>query len=111
MVQFYFFSYPKGSISIYTTLMRNILVALAMMGALLFSCSTVSEDYKKAANELCECMEESGYDGSDAANVKTNIGVCLLDAQVDLKNPKMITELEEKCPEIKEGFEEFVKSM
>ena len=90
--------------------MRNKLIAFAVV-VVLFSCSTISEDYSKAATELCECMAESGYDRSDAANIKTNIGVCLLDARVDLKNPQMASELEQKCPEIKEGFEEFVESM
>ena len=91
-------------------LMKNKFVVFVVMG-ILFSCSSVSEDYSNAAAELCKCMEESGYDGSDAANTKTNIGVCLLDAKVDLKNPKMASEVEQKCPEIKDGFEEFVASM
>lgn len=91
--------------------MKIKLVVFVVMGVLLFSCSTVSEDYSKAAADLCECMEESGYDGNDATNTKTNIGVCLLDANVDLKNPKMAAEVERDCPEIKDGFEEFVQSM
>lgn len=88
--------------------MKNILIAFVVTGLTLFSCSTISEDYSKAAAELCECMAESGY---DTTNIKTNIGVCLLDARVDLKNPQMVRELGQKCPEIKDGFEEFVESM
>jgi hypothetical protein len=91
--------------------MKKKIVAFAVIGVLFFSCSTASEDYAKAATELCDCMYESGYDESDAANIKMNIGVCLLDAKVDLKDPQMITELDEKCSDIKEGFEEFVKNM
>lgn len=91
--------------------MKKKIVAFMVIGVLSFSCSTSSEDYAKAATELCDCMEESGYDESDAANIKTNIGVCLLDAKVDLTDPKMAIEVEEKCPEIKEEFEAFVKSM
>ena len=91
--------------------MKKKIVAFAVIGMLLVSCSTASENYSKAATELCECMQESGYDAIDTSNIKMNIGICLLDSKVDLKNPKMLTELENKCPEIKEGFEEFVNKM
>lgn len=83
----------------------------AILGISLFSCSDVSDDYSTAATELCECMKESAYDEGNTGNVKMNIGVCLLDVKVDLKNSEMTRELEDKCPEIKEGFEEFLKSM
>lgn len=75
------------------------------------SCSSISEEYKSAARELCECMNENGYENNDAGNVKMNIGVCLLDAAVDVKNPQMAIEIGKKCPELKEGFEEFVEDL
>ena len=91
--------------------MRLNFVVLAFVGVVLLSCSTVNEDYSTAATELCECMKESGYDANDATNTKTNIGLCLLDAKVDLRNPQMVVEIEKSCPEIKDKFVEFVEGM
>ena len=85
--------------------------AFAVMGMVLFSCSTKMEDYSSAADEFCECMKSSSYDANDATNTKTNIGLCLLDAKVDLKNPQMVAEIENSCPEIKDEFVEFVEGM
>lgn len=90
--------------------MRTI-VGFISMGVLLVSCSSQSENYLIEADELCKCMSESGYDLNDKADVKMNIGVCLLDVKVDLKDPEMAAQLKKKCPEITEGFEEFVDDM
>ena len=82
-----------------------------MFGVLLVSCSSESEEYAIAADQLCKCMNESGSDLNDTSDLKMNIGVCLLDVKVDLKDPQMLTQVEKKCPEIKEGFEEFIDDM
>lgn len=81
------------------------------LGVIFFSCSTSSEDYKDSAKALCECMSENGYESTSAENIKLNIGVCLLDATVDLKNPQLAIEIGAECPELKEGFEEFVSEL
>ncbi len=91
--------------------MKKKIVTLSAIGVLFLSCSTPSEDYAVAAKELCKCMEENGNEGSFDPLVKVNLGACLLDAQVDLKDPKMLKAVEAECPEIKGGFEEFINGM
>ena len=91
--------------------MKKKLLAYVAVGVLLASCSASSEDYTVAAKELCSCMKENGNEGADDPMIKVNLGLCLLDAGVDLKDPQMSKAVETECSEIKEGFEDYVKSM
>lgn len=77
----------------------------------LFSCSTSSEEYEKAAVNLCNCMEESSYEEVTASDVYVNMGVCLLGSTVDLNDPRMVESIEQKCPEMKQIFVTFIERM
>ena len=85
--------------------------AYLSLGFLLISCSSPSDKFAVEVDQLCECMKKSGYDPKDKADLKMTLGVCLLDAKVDLKDDQMVVELEKKCPEIVEGFEEFIDGL
>lgn len=91
--------------------MKKKLLVMLVLGILIISCSSESEEYSIAADQLCKCMNESGSDLNDTSDLKLNIGVCLLDAKADLKDPQMLIQVEKKCPEIKEAFEEFIDDM
>jgi hypothetical protein len=56
-------------------------------------------------------MKNADVDADDASSANVNIGVCLLDAEVDLKSPEMKQEIEQQCPEFEASFADFVKTL
>ena len=56
-------------------------------------------------------MTEGETDASDAVSANMSLGLCLLDSKVDLKDPKMAEQINEQCPEFKDGFQDFVKEL
>lgn len=51
-----------------------------------------------------------GTKGNDPL-VKVHLGVCLLDARIDLKDPEMLEAVKVECPEVKGAFSDYVKRM
>lgn len=90
------------------TLMKRTLILFSLLVGILYSCADDTKEYKSTARELCDCMEINEVE-SDSREI--NIGVCLLDATVDLKNPIMRSEIEMQCPDLKEEFEEFIDGL
>jgi len=91
--------------------MKKRLVIFVAMGVVLFSCKSTSEDYSIAATELCKCMEESGDLDKYDPLLNVNLGVCLLEAKVDLKDEQMADALEKQCPDISRAFKRYVKKI
>lgn len=105
-----FFHILKTNLSFQWT-MKSQLVVIVSVGILLFSCSSSNEEYSFAATELCRCMEENGDKGENDPLVKVHLGVCLLDARIDLKDPEMLEAVKVECPEVKGAFSDYVKRM
>jgi len=88
-----------------------------MRFSLLFSILVIAvscnhaEDYQKEAEKICSCMSENGSYLETIQELEVNLGVCLLGAKVNLKDPEMITEIGRQCPELKEGYESFVSRL
>ena len=89
---------------------KTVLVFFITFGALL-SCANESEKFESAAKEICSCMKNADVDAEDVSSANVNIGVCLLDAEVDLKSPEMKGEIVKQCPEFEESFADFVKTL
>ena len=91
--------------------MKKLVFPILILGVILLSCSNNSEEFNKAAKDLCSCMNEGEVDGEDASSINMNFGLCLLDSKVDLKDPEMMTQVNKQCPELKDGFKDFVKEL
>ena len=88
---------------------KNLLVS-AVIGLIFVACADNSENFTVAAKNLCSCMKQTG-NADDESMLKVNLGVCLLDAGVDLKDPQMSKAVEAECSELKAGFDDYVKSL
>lgn len=91
------------------TMKKNLLVS-AFVGLIFVACSDASEDFTVAAKTLCTCMNQH-ENADDESMLKVNLGVCLLDAGVDLKDPQMSKAVAAHCPELKAAFDDYVKNL
>ncbi|MFK7787093.1 MAG: hypothetical protein AB8B56_18370 [Crocinitomicaceae bacterium] len=88
--------------------MKKSIFLFLILGGTILSCSTNSEEYERAAKKICSCMK-AGEAGAEDANL--SIGFCLLDTEVDLKEPEMKKQMNKQCPQFNDGFEDFVKEL
>ncbi|MFT5859392.1 MAG: hypothetical protein ACI865_001493 [Flavobacteriaceae bacterium] len=94
--------------------MKKRFLAFVALGLMVASCGPSSKsDYDEAAETLCSCMEDaSKVDPPGMDMTSSNLGVCIveLDAEV-VKNEMMKESIKEKCPDIKDAFDAYVKDM
>lgn len=88
---------------------KNLLVS-TVIGLIFVACADNSENFTVAAKNLCSCMKQT-QNADDESMLKVNLGVCLLDSRVDLKDPQMSKAVEAECSELKAGFDEYVRSL
>lgn len=90
-------------------MMKSIFLFL-LLGCTILSCSNDSEEFKREAQTICSCMEGDQAEAEDAG-ANLNIGFCLLDAKVDLKDPKMREQINKQCSQFNDEFEDFVNEL
>ena len=91
--------------------MKKLIFPILLLGGIFLSCSNNSEEFNEAAKELCSCMNEGEVDGEETTSINMKLGFCLLDSKVDLKDPEMMTQVNKQCPELKDGFQGFLKEL
>jgi hypothetical protein len=94
--------------------MKKKFLAVVAIGLIVASCGPSSKsDYDQAAETLCSCMEKASKEDPPGMDMTgSNLGVCIveLDAEV-VKNDMMKESVKEKCPDIKDAFDAYVKDM
>ncbi|MFT5778347.1 MAG: hypothetical protein ACI837_001303 [Crocinitomicaceae bacterium] len=91
--------------------MKKKVLAIAAIGLIVASCGSSKGDFDEAATTLCECMAKSTDVDSGPLDMSVNISLCSLTMSVDLKDPQMAESVAEKCPDIKDAFDDYVKDM